>query len=573
MSMSTSITIYWFRNALRLHDNPSLLHACQHHHNIGKKAFMFPIYIIDPSCPFAQTKQKRVGPVRANFVLESLNDLNAKFEKKLQSNVIVLKGDPRSVLLDVVSNLKSEYSKDNPVIHLVYEKENSVPMRELDRGVLAALTEEHAKVKVRSFDTHSLFQMEHYVAKCKDGVAPTTYLGFRKIFNKMGNVPAEVDTIDDCPPLPELKRLYSLSFAEDKKCFIVPSLQMLGYSDSESQIWREDEKCTFIGGEDEGLKLFERMKSRQAWVAAFEKPKTLPNALVPDTTGLSAYLKHGCVSPRRFYHALSEIYDLFKKHSEPPVSLHGQLMWREFNYLHGYTTPNFDAMVGNPNARQIPWDDDPKLIEAWRNGRTGYPFIDAIMTQLRTTGWVHHLARHAVACFLTRGDLWISWEKGATVFEELLIDADWSINNFNWQWLSCTAHFHMYFRCYSPIAFGKKTDPNGDYIRKWLPQFKDFPKKYIFEPWLAPLEIQRNCDVVIGVDYPEPIVSHQSVSKANMQRMKGESFRYLPNTCNIRHCLYSCFYLDAYELHKQSESNGQAQTLGSSNSSSKRRRK
>ena len=530
MSTSTTITIYWFRNALRLHDNPSLLHACQHHLKSDssiQKAFLCPLYIIDPTYPFAQTKQKRVGPVRANFVLESLHDLNSKFEKNLNSNIIVLKGDPKSVLSNFVSNLKTTYENDNPVIHLVYEKDNSVPMREMDRDVLAALMDEHNEdtLKVQSFDTHNLFEMEHYLAKCKSGVAPKTMTEFRKIFSKMGNVPAEVEAVVDCPPLPDLKSLYSFSFSGNSD-FVVPSLQMLGYSKSESKIWREDKECTFVGGEDEGMKLFNKMKQRPDWVASFEKPNTLPNGLVPDTTGLSAYVKHGCLSPRRFYHALTEIYDQYKKHSEPPVSLHGQLMWREFNYLHGFTTPNFDAMKGNPVARQIPWDDDPKLVEAWKNSRTGYPFIDAIMTQLRTTGWIHHLARHAVACFLTRGDLWQSWEKGASVFEELLIDADWGINNFNWQWLSCTAHFYQYFRCYSPVAFGKKTDPNGDYIRKWLPQFKNYPKKYIYEPWTAPIEVQRNCGVIIGEDYPEPIVNHKSVSKANMSRMKGRFICY-----------------------------------------------
>ena len=88
-------------------------------------------------------------------------------------------------------------------------------------------------------------------------------------------------------------------------------------------------------------------------------------------------------------------------------------MWREYNYSMGYSTPNFDQMVDNPVARHFPWDDDPALLQAWRNSQTGYPFIDAIMTQLRETGWIHHLARHAVACFLTGGDLWQSWVPAA----------------------------------------------------------------------------------------------------------------------------------------------------------------
>jgi len=107
------------------------------------------------------------------------------------------------------------------------------------------------------------------------------------------------------------------------------------------------------------------------------------------------------------------------------------------------------------------------------------------MVQLRETGFIHHLARHAVACFLTRGDLWQSWEKGAEVFDEWLLDADWALNNGNWMWLSCSCFFYQYFRCYSPVAFPKKWDPKGNYIKKWLPQFKDFPVKYIYEPWKA----------------------------------------------------------------------------------------
>ncbi len=106
------------------------------------------------------------------------------------------------------------------------------------------------------------------------------------------------------------------------------------------------------------------------------------------------------------------------------------------------------------------------------------------------------------------------------IFEDSLIDSDWSVNNFNWQWLSCTAHFYQYFRCYSPVAFGKKTDKNGDYIRKLLPMFKAFPAKYIYEPWDAPIEIQKKLGVIVGDNYPERIVDHTVVSKDNMARMK-----------------------------------------------------
>ena len=137
-------------------------------------------------------------------------------------------------------------------------------------------------------------------------------------------------------------------------------------------------------------------------------------------------------------------------------------------------------MEDNPVCRQIPWDKDEDKLAAWTEARTGFPFIDAVMTQLRREGWIHHLARHSVACFLTRGDLWQSWEKGQEVFEELLLDADWSLNAGNWMWLSASAFFHQSCKCYSPVAFGKKTDPSEEYIKKYLPHLVKFPDKFIY---------------------------------------------------------------------------------------------
>lgn len=106
------------------------------------------------------------------------------------------------------------------------------------------------------------------------------------------------------------------------------------------------------------------------------------------------------------------------------------------------------------------------------------------------------MARHLVACFLTRGDLWVSWEKGRDVFDHLLLDSDWSLNNANWmyfisifRWLSCSSFFYQYFRCYSPVSFFAKSDPKGNYIRNFLPILKNIPDKYIYEPWKAPLNI------------------------------------------------------------------------------------
>uniref|UniRef100_A0A3B5A2J3 Cryptochrome-2-like n=1 Tax=Stegastes partitus TaxID=144197 RepID=A0A3B5A2J3_9TELE len=209
-----------------------------------------------------------------------------------------------------------------------------------------------------------------------------------------------------------------------------------------------------------------------------------------------------------------------RKRCSPPLSLFGQLLWREFFYTAATNNPNFDRMDGNPICVQIPWDQNPEALAKWAEGRTGFPWIDAIMTQLRQEGWIHHLARHAVACFLTRGDLWISWESGMKVFEELLLDADWSVNAGSWMWLSCSAFFQQFFHCYCPVGFGRRTDPSGDYIRRYIPILKDYPNRYIYEPWNAPEALQKAANCVVGVDYPKPMINHAEGSRLNIERMK-----------------------------------------------------
>ncbi|PRD32433.1 UNVERIFIED_CONTAM: Cry1 [Trichonephila clavipes] len=294
----------------------------------------------------------------------------------------------------------------------------------------------------------------------------------------------------------------------------VPTLKELNVNESELN------PCLYPGGETEALQRLEQMISKEDYICKFEKPNTSPNSLKPSTTVLSPYMKFGCLSARTFYYKVREVYLKSKKgYTKPPVSLHGQLFWREFFYTVGSATPKFDQMVGNPICVQIPWIENDVFLQAWANARTGYPFIDAIMTQLRKEGWVHHLARHAVACFLTRGDLWVSWEHGMKVFEELLLDGDWSLNAGNWMWLSCSAFFHQYYRVYSPIAFGKKTDKYGDYIKKYIPILKRFPPEYIYEPWKAPKKLQEQLGCVIGKDYPSPIVDHDKARTENLRRM------------------------------------------------------
>lgn len=364
-------------------------------------------------------------------------------------------------------------------------------------------------VTISEFYSHSIYN-PHVVLQNNQNVVPIRYQTFMSLIETMQPaepIPVEIPNGECSQPSNDANQLVN------EHCYDVPTLNELQVD--ETQLGPRK----FPGGEEEALSRLKKSLADKKWVCAFEKPKTSPNSLEPSTTVLSPYLSFGCLSSRLFHSKLQEILKKAPKTSQPPISLLGQLMWREFYYVAGVAEEKFDQMVGNSICRQIPWHDDPSFLDAWAYGRTGYPFIDAIMRQLRTEGWIHHLARHAVACFLTRGDLWQSWEKGQRVFEELLLDADWALNAGNWMWLSASAFYYQYYRVYSPVAFGKKTDPHGNFIRKYCPELKHFPSDVIYEPWKANSGEQKRYKCILGKDYPQRIVIHEHSRDLNLERM------------------------------------------------------
>ncbi|GFS55434.1 cryptochrome-1 [Trichonephila inaurata madagascariensis] len=491
MSKSQGNSVHWFRKCLRLHDNPALVEA------VKNGGHFWPIFILDPWF----VKNMRVGPNRWRFLMQSLNDLDESL-KQYNSRLFVIRGKPAEVFPDIVKKWKIElltFEKDTEPYSKARDEEIENLMKTLD-------------VKVVKCCTNTLYDPEQIISY--NGKVPLTYQAFTNTVDKVGLPSKPVPSVKLLKELISEKNLKTPIESDYEIKYRVPTLKELNVNESELN------PCLYPGGETEALQRLEQMISKEDYICKFEKPNTSPNSLKPSTTVLSPYMKFGCLSARTFYYKVREVYLKSKKgYSKPPVSLHGQLFWREFFYTVGSATPKFDQMVGNPICVQIPWIENDVFLQAWANAQTGYPFIDAIMTQLRKEGWVHHLARHAVACFLTRGDLWVSWEHGMKVFEELLLDGDWSLNAGNWMWLSCSAFFHQYYRVYSPIAFGKKTDKYGDYIKKYIPILKRFPPEYIYEPWKAPKKLQEQLGCVIGKDYPSPIVDHDKARTENLRRM------------------------------------------------------
>ncbi|XP_059640490.1 (6-4)DNA photolyase isoform X1 [Cornus florida] len=481
-------SLMWFRKGLRIHDNPALEYSA------SDSNYLYPVFVIDPHYMEPDPNSFSPGSARAGlnrirFLLESLVDLDSSLQK-LGSRLLVLKGEPSEVLIRCF--------KEWDIKKLCFEHDTEPYYQDLDVKIKKYASE--AGIEVFSPVSHTLFNPADIIRK-NGGRPPLSYQSFVKLAGQPSWASSPLSTM--ISSLPSVGNVGNCEISE------VPIVKELGYEDI-----GQDELTPFKGGESEALKRLRESIKDKEWVANFEKPKGDPSAfLKPATTVLSPYLKFGCLSSRYFYQCIQDVQNNVNRHTSPPVSLLGQLLWRDFFYTVAVGTPNFDRMKDNRICKQIPWSNDDELLAAWRDARTGFPWIDAIMVQLRKWGWMHHLARHCVACFLTRGDLFVHWEKGRDVFERLLIDSDWAINNGNWLWLSCSSFFYQYNRIYSPTSFGKKYDPNGNYIRHFLPVLKDMPKEYIYEPWSAPLSIQTKAKCIIGKDYPKPVVSHDTASK------------------------------------------------------------
>ncbi|KAJ3597159.1 hypothetical protein NHX12_003559 [Muraenolepis orangiensis] len=474
---------------LRLHDNPSLQEALQGADTVSC------VYILDPW--FAGSDHLGLGINRWRFLLESLEDLDNSL-RKLNSRLFVVRGQPT----DVFPRLFKEWS----ITRLTFEYDPEPFGKERDGAIIKVAQELGVETIVRN--SHTLYNLDGII-EMNNNNPPLTFKRFQTIVSRLEQPSRPLPTITP----QQMEKCKTRISKDHDRHYSVPSLEELGFKTEglPPAVWK--------GGESEALERLNKHLDRKAWVANFEHPRGICS-LFASPTGLSPFLRFGCLSCRVFYYNLRELYMKLRKRCSPPLSLFGQLLWREFFYTAATGNPSFDRMEGNPICVQIPWDQNHEALAKWAEGRTGFPWIDAIMTQLRREGWIHHLARHAVACFLTRGDLWISWESGMKVFEELLLDADWSVNAGSWMWLSCSAFFQQFFHCYCPVGFGRRTDPSGDYIRRYIPILKDYPNRYIYEPWNAPLSVQKAAHCVVGVDYPKPMINHAEASRLNIERMK-----------------------------------------------------
>jgi deoxyribodipyrimidine photo-lyase len=232
----------------------------------------------------------------------------------------------------------------------------------------------------------------------------------------------------------------------------------------------------------------------------YGRSRDLPG--IEGVSRLSPHLHWGEISVRQIWHAADT-------HGGPQSEAYlRELGWRDFAHHLLWQFPDLPKKPFSAKFDDFPWRKDRSALRAWQRGMTGYPYIDAGMRQLWATGWMHNRVRMAVASFLVK-DLLLPWQDGEAWFWDTLVDADLANNAMNWQWVAGSgADAAPYFRIFNPVAQGEKFDPDGAYVRRWVPEVAKLPNKFLHKPWQAPAGLLAEAEIVLGKTYPHPIVDH-----------------------------------------------------------------
>ncbi|MBM4021584.1 MAG: DUF1501 domain-containing protein [Planctomycetes bacterium] len=482
--MPAPVTIVWFRHDLRLDDNPALVAA-------AARGAVVPVFIWAPD----EEAPWEPGAASRWWLYQSLERLAAALAKA--GAPLVIRRGPS------VAALRS-LAKEHAATHVVWNRRYEPAVVKRDTAIKQALI--NAGLVAESHNGGLLFEPVH--VRTKEG---RPYQVFTPFWRALLALP------EPAAPMSAPRRLVQAAAAERPSVPLeVDDLGLLPEID-----WASTMAEIWAPGEAGGTKRLSRFLERA--LAGYGTGRDRPDQ--DGTSGLSPHLHFGEVSPRRVWHAVREAVGgkpAAKIAGSPEVFLR-ELGWREFaSHLLFHFPHTSDAPLRADYAR-FPWATDPVGLRAWQRGRTGFPVVDAGMRQLWATGWMHNRVRMIVASFLVK-DLRVNWLTGARWFWDTLVDADLAANTLGWQWAAgCGADAAPYFRIFNPRSQGEKFDPDGGYVRRWVPALGTMPAADIHAPAEAEATVLAKAAVQLGRDYPEPIVDHAEARKLALEALKKVS--------------------------------------------------
>ena len=444
-------SIIWFRNDLRITDN-AVINYC-----LENKRKVLPVYIYDPLTS--------LGSASKWWLKKSLISLN----KSLKGNLMVIEGDPSNILLDLANKKgikeilwnerysKDDINQDNDIINMIKNHD------------------------VSCITFHSCLLKNPQTTLKKDATPFKVYTPFYKqqyqnMAYELFNYNTEKIDYIDCGHKEQHSKILDKVIKTEK--------------------WHEklvDKWAPGEAGAQEKLKVF-----LSNGLNGYSEGRNRPDK--QHTSMLSPHIRFGEISIREIAKSIENI------NTEDAEIFYKELVWREFSYHLLYHFPHLVDTNLQKKFNNFKWLDNQNHLKLWQKGMTGYPIIDAGMRQLYETGYMHNRVRMIVGSFLVK-NLMIHWKYGQEWFWDTLLDADIASNSASWQWVAGTgADAAPYFRIFNPITQSKKFDPDGEYIRKFIPELKNIPSKYIHSPVELDIKSLEEYGVKLGYNYPKPIV-------------------------------------------------------------------
>ncbi|WP_312383670.1 deoxyribodipyrimidine photo-lyase [Atlantibacter subterraneus] len=460
--------LVWFRADLRVNDNLALAAACRR-----PEARVIGLFIATPQ----QWCEHHLAPRQAAWIQAHLHSLQLSLAER-GIPLMVLEVNDFAASVDALENFCDEHNVDALFYNYQYE------LNERQRD---------AAVEKRLGDTLVCQGFDDYVLLAPGSVTTGNHEMY-KVFTPFSRafIKRLHEGLPECVNAPAVRQSGPLPTPARFKPFDYPQT--------------EPDADLFPPGEAAALNRL-RQFCRQS-LADYDKKRDYP--AIDGTSRVSPWLAIGVLSPRQCLHRLLR---------EHPDALSGgtgavwlnELIWREF-YLHvlAYWPALCRYKPFIPWTDRIQWNNDEAQFIAWCEGKTGYPIVDAAMRQMNTTGWMHNRLRMIVGSFLVK-DLLIDWRRGERYFMSQLVDGMLAANNGGWQWVASTGHDAApWFRIFNPTTQGERFDPQGDFVRQWLPELKDIPGKAVHQPWLW---AQKQG---VTIDYPHPIVEHKQARVATL---------------------------------------------------------
>ena len=461
-------TLHWFRADLRLRDNRALAEAAR-----GDQCL--PFFVLDDTI----LRSSRTGAPRVRFLLDCLKALRASLTAR-GSTLLVLRGDPAVEIARLIDATRAEL--------VTWGRCDTPYARRRDARVRAVLE----RAGVRSFETKDDVVFASEEIRTARGGPYAVYTPYRNAWwARLHREPQAPRLAPHLPPsIPKVSETLGIA---------LPSPEELDFeSDAELP----------PGGEVAAERRLERFLSGA--VRGYAADRDLPAK--DGTSRLSPYLRFGVISARSCVDAARACAEDEKSAAEGSSKWVNELIWREFYRAVLAENPRVQRGCYRREYDALEWNDDPEALAAWGEGRTGFPIVDAGMRQLAATGWMHNRIRMVVASFLTK-DLLLDWRLGEDFFFRGLVDGDPASNNGGWQWSASTGtDAQPYFRIFNPVSQGVKFDPEGSFVRRWVPELEGVEDKLIHTPWELP-HPPRN--------YPPPIVSHAERRVAALRRFEA----------------------------------------------------